>query len=72
MPGMNGWEVGKSIKGFCLERQIPKPPLVILTGWSDQSDAREKIMESGVDQVVQKPIDMFKLLAVIGPLVQKG
>ncbi len=35
---MNGWEVGKAIKDFCLERQMPKPPFVILTGWNDVSD----------------------------------
>lgn len=67
--GINGWDVGKAIKSYCLERKIPKPPFVILTGWSDQSGETEKIAESGVDRVIQKPIDMFRLLEGIRPLV---
>lgn len=69
--GMNGWEVGEAIKNLCLLRNAPKPPFVILTGWSDRSGNREKIIKSGTDRVIQKPVDMSKLLAVIGTLVRK-
>ncbi len=72
MPSMNGWQVGKAIKDLCLERQTPKPPFVILTGWNDKSGDREQIMESGVDQVIQKPIDLLRLVEAISQLVQKG
>jgi two-component system cell cycle sensor histidine kinase/response regulator CckA len=70
--GMNGWEVGEAIKDLCAAQHAPKPPFVILTGWSDQSGEREKMMKSGADRVIQKPVDMSKLQAVISSLVRKG
>ena len=70
--GMNGWEVGEAVKDLCSARKVPKPPFVILTGWSDQSGEKEKIVKSGVDRVIQKPVDMSKLLAVISSLAQKS
>jgi CheY-like chemotaxis protein len=69
MPGMNGWDVGESIVAMCREKSIPKPPFVILTGWSDQAEEEEKIARAGVDAVIQKPIDIPELLEVVQELV---
>jgi two-component system, sensor histidine kinase len=65
MPGMNGWEVGKTVKEFCKKSGILKPRFILLTGWDDQGHDKEKISESGVDAVIQKPVDMTKLLEII-------
>jgi PAS domain S-box-containing protein len=71
MPGMNGWDVGKSIQSICQERGITKPPFVLLTGWGGQELEREKIAESGVDTVVAKPIDSASLLATAQEIAER-
>lgn len=70
MPGMNGWDVGKAIKSYCEEKNAVKPPFIILTGWADQSGEKEKMEQSGVDAVVEKPVDISRLLEVIKGVVE--
>lgn len=65
MPEMNGWQVGKAVKDLCEEIGTSKPAFIILTGWENQSQDKEKITESGVDAVVQKPVEITKLLEAI-------
>ena len=75
MPGMTGWEVGKSIKSTCRERSIPKTPFIMLTGWGGQQTEVTKIEESGVDAVVEKPIsvgDLMKTVHEMGERIVKG
>ncbi len=70
MPGMNGWDVGEALVALCRERSIPKPPFVILTGWSNQSEEEDKIKRSGVDTILHKPVDIPELLEIMQELVQ--
>jgi signal transduction histidine kinase/ActR/RegA family two-component response regulator len=70
MPGMNGWDVAATIKDLCTEKSIPKPCFIILTGWNDQAEADDKMAASGVDVVIQKPVDVANLLQIIRDLVQ--
>lgn len=65
MPGMNGWDVGKALRQICKERERPEVPFVLLTGWSGQTLGRGKIAESGVAEVVEKPVDIATLLESI-------
>ncbi|MEJ2716395.1 MAG: ATP-binding protein [Deltaproteobacteria bacterium] len=65
MPEMNGWEVGKRIRTICLARGKPKTPFILLTGWGGQIAEKDKIVESGVDAVVDKPVVIAKLLEAI-------
>ena len=65
MPDMNGWEVGKAIRAVCRERGLPKTPFVLLTGWGGQDLEQDKIIESAVDAIVEKPIDNRKLMATV-------
>jgi two-component system cell cycle sensor histidine kinase/response regulator CckA len=65
MPGMNGWEVGRRIRSICEERQLPKNPFILLTGWGGQKTEVEKIAESGVDAVVEKPINIENISEII-------
>ncbi len=65
MPGINGWEIGKSVQAICKARGLPKTPFILLTGWGGQALEQEKLVESGVDAVVEKPIDYRKLMATV-------
>jgi two-component system cell cycle sensor histidine kinase/response regulator CckA len=65
MPGMNGWEMGKGVQAICKARGLPKTPFILLTGWGGQALEQEKLVESGVDAVVEKPIDYRKLMATV-------
>jgi PAS domain S-box-containing protein len=69
MPGINGWRVGKAMKDFSDEKGSAKVPFILLTGWADQSGEKLKIAESGVDAVVEKPVDAKTLLEVIEKVV---
>jgi hypothetical protein len=40
-----------------------------LTGWGGQALEEEKIRDSGIDSLLEKPIDIKKLLDVMGRLV---
>ncbi|MEW6347704.1 MAG: PAS domain S-box protein [Thermodesulfobacteriota bacterium] len=75
MPGKNGWEIGREIKLFCKSQGVRKTPFVLLTGWGGQMDEAEKIEESGVDEIVEKPIDVAHLLDVVrrltGPSIER-
>ncbi|MBM4329448.1 MAG: PAS domain S-box protein [Deltaproteobacteria bacterium] len=70
MPEMNGWEVGQTVKEICQERGTSKPAFIILTGWQDQSQEKVRMAKSGVDAVVQKPVEMAKLLEAIGEVTE--
>jgi PAS domain S-box-containing protein len=65
MPEMNGWQVGEYIKQRCLRQGIPKPPFILLTGWGGQYRETERIEKSGVDEILNKPVEITKLLEVV-------
>jgi PAS domain S-box-containing protein len=71
MPELNGWQVGKAIKNLCREKGVPKTPFILLTGWSGQFDEEQKMIESGVDAIVEKPVDISKLVGVIRDVVKQ-
>lgn len=68
LPEMNGWEVGKRIVEICRDRDVAKPPFILFTGWGGQVLDKAKIVESGVDGVIAKPIEISKLIKVISEL----
>ena len=69
MPIMDGWQVGRTIKSICAAKGVPKTPFVLLTGWGGQELEEEKIQDSGIDSLLEKPVDIKKLLDVMGRLV---
>jgi two-component system cell cycle sensor histidine kinase/response regulator CckA len=71
MPHMNGWEVGKRIKAILEDRGENRPSFILLTGWGGQTSEREKMIESGVDLVIEKPIDIVELIEKANDLVNK-
>lgn len=71
MPGMTGWEVGRMVLRTCRERGVAKVPFVLLTGWGGQVAEDSLIEESGVDVVLEKPVDIISLLKVIEKLTDQ-
>jgi PAS domain S-box-containing protein len=72
MPHMNGWEVGKRIKAIFKDRGQNRPSFILLTGWGGQTSEREKMIESGVDLVIEKPVDIVELIGKANDLVNKN
>lgn len=70
MPEINGWDVGKTLKQICMERGVPKPPFILLTGWGGLLDEKEKLLECGVDRIVEKPYPVKNLLELVRDLVE--
>jgi len=69
MPEMNGWEVGKMVRSLCREKGIPKTPFILLTGWGGQFMEPDKIAESGIDGVLEKPVEVSRLFSMIQQIV---
>ncbi|MGC8605157.1 MAG: response regulator, partial [Desulfomonilaceae bacterium] len=69
MPHMNGWEVGKRIRKAFEKSVKSKPPLILLTGWGGQMSETDKMLESGIDSILEKPVDITELIAVASGLV---
>lgn len=65
MPDVNGWKVGKHIKDKCEAENRKRPIFLLLTGWGDSVVNSDLIKESGVDQVIKKPINIQQLLYYI-------
>ncbi len=72
MPGMTGWQVGRAIKEICEQKRVPKTPFILLTGWGGQFEEGAKISESGVDRIVEKPVDLPTLMKNIRIFSQGG
>ena len=66
---MNGWEVGKMVKIICEGKQISKTPFLLLTGWGGQSLEPDRIAESGIDGVLEKPVDIRNLFEMMRKVV---
>ncbi len=72
MPGMSGREVADRIREICETRGITKVPFILLTGWGGQSREITDLPGVGVDRVVEKPVDVARLMDVISELMQSG
>ena len=66
MPDVTGWDVARAVK-----LQIPKVPVVLLTGWGEQG-AGEPPAAKLVDRVLGKPVRLQDLLAVIEELTKRA
>jgi PAS domain S-box-containing protein len=72
MPDMNGWEVASKIKDIATEKGAAKVPFMLLTGWGGQSEEQDKIANSGVDFIIEKPVDIHRLVDAIQDTVLKS
>lgn len=69
MPEINGRQVSYEIRKICRERNRPKTPVVLLTGWGGPAEEQSRNDDCGVDLIIQKPIDIENLLEVARNLV---
>ena len=68
MPDVDGLKVGKALKLICMEKGASKTPFILLTGWGGQTMEDLAVRESGIDAILEKPVDMKRLLDTIGKL----
>ena len=71
-PQMSGWEVGKNLKDFLEENSGAHPPLILLTGSSNQAMEEAKLSEFRVHAVIEKPVAMGKLLEAVREAVEQN
>lgn len=72
MEGMSGWDVSKAVQAVCVEKGIPKPPFILLTGYARQLTDNEIFSYPGVNRILEKPAAFPKLLEVIREEIQEG
>lgn len=72
MEGMDGWEVGKAIMKACKQKGISKTPFVLLTGWGYDQGYQERRAASGVDVIIEKPIEIPELLEILKNIVAEN
>ncbi len=71
MPHMDGWDVAKAIRNASEEKGVPKPPFLLVTAWADQICGDKRLLESGVDAVIGKPVTFLELAQAIEMALQK-
>jgi CheY-like chemotaxis protein len=64
LPGMSGYEASRVIRSNERKKRIT---IVALTGWGQIADLR-KSADAGIDQHLVKPLDFFKLRAILDRL----
>jgi CheY-like chemotaxis protein len=64
MPEMDGLESTRAIRKFEKEKNMPKVPIVAMTGQAMEGD-REKCLETGMDDYIIKPINKENVLRII-------
>ena len=68
LPGIDGWEATRILKGSAATRHIP---IMALTAHALASD-RDKALAAGCDDFDTKPIDLPRLLQKIATLLKQG
>lgn len=66
MPGMNGWDVARSLKG---DRHTAAVPVILLSARAQDED-RRRGEELGVEAYITKPFDPAELAALIRRLAR--
>ncbi|CCQ11005.1 hypothetical protein PALB_18790 [Pseudoalteromonas luteoviolacea B = ATCC 29581] len=64
MPEMDGYTLAKKIRQYEREHQLPRTPLIAVTGAAMAGD-KERCIASGMDDFVSKPIELNKLQSIL-------
>ena len=68
LPGMDGWEAARRLKGDPTTRDIP----IVALSAHVLAGARERALAAGCDEFDTKPVDFDRLLATIRRLLPKA
>lgn len=66
MPGMDGFDVARAVKGDASLRHIP---LIVVSSLDDIA-SRRRVMSAGADEVIQKPVDRWQLSQLVARLLK--
>lgn len=70
MPGMDGIEATKMIRSSASRGIDPNIPIIALTAYAMKSD-RERILNSGFNAYIAKPVDKNKLFNVVDSMIEE-
>lgn len=68
MPGMDGFDVARVLKGDETLRHIP---LIVVSSLDDIA-SRRRVMSAGADEVIHKPVDRWELSQHVARLLKEG
>jgi CheY-like chemotaxis protein len=70
MPEINGAQFAGEVKRICEEKQRPKTPFILVTGWGGDERDEQGFADAGIDAVMEKPIDMARLMDTLTELLR--
>jgi two-component system, cell cycle sensor histidine kinase and response regulator CckA len=70
MEGLSGWDVNELIKNYCAEQNIPKTPLILLTGWGELAGSMDIQDQASVERIVEKPVEINRLADIIREFIE--
>jgi len=68
MPGRDGFEVARALKANPVTQEIP----IIVISSLDDVASHQRLVSSGIDDFIVKPIDRWELSQRIARVLQKG
>jgi PAS domain S-box-containing protein len=71
MPDMDGVEVAEAVRDHFISIGKQRPPFILITGWGGELPSDEELREIGVDALLEKPIDMEKLMEMAIKVVRE-
>lgn len=72
MEEMDGWEVAQAVRDLCKRKGVAKIPFVLLSGWGLEIDDQARLSLSGVDMVLQKPVEITCLMQCLREVVGRS
>ncbi len=68
---ISGWDLGRLLKDRYRNSNQGKPPLILLTAWGFGQIQNEKILRTGVDAILKKPVPIRDLVVKIREIISQ-
>ena len=68
---ISGWDLGRLLKDRYRNSNKGKPPLILLTAWGLGQIQKEKILRTGVDAILKKPVPIRDLVVKIREIISQ-